>query len=741
MSSGFTLESGASGGWWLIAAIAAIAIVPWLYRDIFRLAPRRLAWTLLVLRLTGLIALLLALIKPVWTSHTETIEPGVVAVVVDDSLSMSLADASGRSRAARAAEAARSFARTVEKTPPDKPRCVVAWFDGRGQPTTGRILGQTTALRTDLLGALEHAGTGLRARPLAGLVLISDGADNSGRTDFGALREASVPVYTVGFPELAATGRVDLALRDLQAPERVIAHNTVKIEARITKSGGPALDATVSIRRGTTELATQSVHLTAGRAAIPVIVNVPAGDAGNFALRAAVSVLAGDPDPLNNTRDFPLQVDPEPVTVYYIEGFLRHEYTFLKKHFEDDPDIALVSIVRRANPQRGLTPAAAELLTSERLSKFQVLILGDMEGAFLDAPEYAAIKEWVDAGHALLILGGYHSFGADGLRGTPLADVLPVVFTATAPFQSEIPFALSLTETGRRHPVFTLSGDRVQDAAAWSAAPPLPGTALIARAKPGAEVLAVAPALSGSAAAPMPVILVQRYGRGRVMAMTVDTTWQWSRLARLAGLPDTLYARYWSQTLRWLAGRDAAEARAPLTLTTDRYDAEVGQPVAVRVARVAQTNQDLSGTVVRVQAVLNDVAAIEVPLTSSSADPDRFSGSFTPSAPGHASLAATLLKNGVPVANAAVDISVRGANDELAHPEGQPETLRAIAAASGGSSIEIDALPQLANTIERTERRVVHERRIEIWDSPWLFLFFLAAVTAEWVVRRRSHLV
>ena len=116
-------------------------------------------------------------------------------------------------------------------------------------------------------------------------------------------------------------------------------------------------------------------------------------------------------------------------------------------------------------------------------------------------------------------------------------------------------------------------------------------------------------------------------------------------------------------------------------------------------------------------------------------------GSFTPSASGRASLVATLLKNGAPIANAAADVSVRGANDELAHPEGQPETLRAIAAAAGGSAIEIDALPQLANAIERSERRVIHERRAEVWDSPWLFLFFLAAVSAEWIIRRRSHLV
>ena len=77
--------------------------------------------------------------------------------------------------------------------------------------------------------------------------------------------------------------------------------------------------------------------------------------------------------------------------------------------------------------------------------------------------------KWLDEkDHALLVLGGYRSFGPDGFRGTPLADALPVVFASGPPYQSEEPFSLELTEEGRRHPIFEISGDRVKDAAAWA---------------------------------------------------------------------------------------------------------------------------------------------------------------------------------------------------------------------------------------------------------------------------------
>jgi hypothetical protein len=35
----------------------------------------------------------------------------------------------------------------------------------------------------------------------------------------------------------------------------------------------------------------------------------------------------------------------------------------------------------------------------------------------------------------------------------------------------------------------------------------------------------------------------------------------------------------------------------------------------------------------------------------------------------------------------------------------------------------------------------VQVSRTEYWDSPWLFAAFLAAVSGEWFLRRRNHLV
>ena len=114
---------------------------------------------------------------------------------------------------------------------------------------------------------------------------------------------------------------------------------------------------------------------------------------------------------------------------------------------------------------------------------------------------YAAILVIVLLGNAgvpapeesVLVLGGYHSFGANGFRRTPLAGALPVVFADAAEPQVEKPFGLELTEKGKAHAMFAVHSDRVQNEKLWKEAAPLEGMPLVARAKPGADVLAVNP--------------------------------------------------------------------------------------------------------------------------------------------------------------------------------------------------------------------------------------------------------
>jgi uncharacterized membrane protein len=736
----FVFDNVRHGALWAVGIAAAAAWLVTAYYGIYRRTGRRLTWTLLALRALGLVALLVALARPVWTHESERVEPGRVAVVLDTSRSMSLADVDGRPRYERAREAARQLCQSLTAPPPrGEPALVADLFDILGNPLDGGPPAEPRADYTDIVRALSQTAAQLRSKPLAGIVLISDGMDNSRRQDFSVVEEVRVPVYAVGFRESAEAGHLDLGMRRVQAPERVLVNNAVKVGVLVEKSGGPAVEAAVAVKHGTRALAEQKVAFDAGAGERAVDLTFTPSEAGRFVFTVAVSG-AGEKRLANNVQSFTVRVESEPIRVLYLEGFLRHEYKFLKNRFEDDPDVGLVSVVRRVNPELGVAVSGGDVITAERLEKFDVVMLGDMEAASLAPSEYDALVRWTDAGHALLVLGGYHSFSPSGFRTTPLAAMLPIVFADQPPFQVEAPFVLSLTDAGRRHPLFELSGDRVRDDAEWAGAPPLLGASRVQRAKPGADILAVnTNAVAGRDA--LPVVVVQRYGAGRVMVLAVDTTWQWSRITRVLGQTDTLFARFWSQAVRWLAGRNPADDRPPLVVGTDRPDYAVGQPVVVTVTRQPQATNLVGAVTVTADIVAENGQAVSVPMQAGSRDPDTFTGTFHAPAGGRYEVNAALLAGGKPQANQVTEFLVHGADVELADSGTSRQTLRAVASATGGLYYDIDDAQALAGKVERRDRRTVLQSRASLWNSPGLFVFFLAAVTLEWIVRRRHQLV
>jgi len=724
---------------WLLMLVAGGWILWTTYRGIRQRSGRRLSWGLMALRGAGLAALLLAVAKPTWTRQNDLVDPGRVAIVLDNSLSMSLADPSGQPRFALAKAAVERLQEKLSGGP--GPRLAVDVLDLEGKLLSD-LPAEPRLERTDLARAITGAAAALRSKLLLGVVLVSDGLDNTGRQEFQELADNRVPVYTIGFAPDTEAGRLDLAVRNVQAPARVIKNNDVRVEVLVTKESGPAVEAEVAIKRGADPLVAEKIALPAGNAEQTVSLKIKPAQAGRFVYTAAVASAAGERMLSNNARHFPLQVDADAIKVFYIEGFLRYEYKFLKNRLEDDPDVSLVSVVRRASPEAAGT--VADLITAERLKAFEVVILGDMEANYLTDAEYQALIRWIDEGHALLVLGGYHSFGPDGFRKTPLAGVLPVVFADAPPVQSEEPFTLQLTERGKAHPVFEVSGDRVKDAALWAAAPPLAGCSVVQRAKPGADVLAVNPALNVDNA-PAVVAAAERYGAGHTMVLTADTTWRWSRLTRVLGQSDTLFARFWSQTLRWLAGRKVDQDRPPLVVSTDQPAYQVGKPVVIRAVRQAGAAQNPAASPgtgdVRVEVIDEQGRLVTVPVQSNSGEPDVFSGTFYPTAGGRYQVLATLAGPSGASANERTEFLVHGSDLEFANPGTSPEQLRTISALTGGAYYPVESADELADKVERRQRRISRVERTEYWNSPALFLFFLAAVTAEWVIRRRNHLV
>ena len=185
------------------------------------------------------------------------------------------------------------------------------------------------------------------------------------------------------------------------------------------------------------------------------------------------------------------------------------------------------------------------------LEAYDVLILSDIGSNSLLLPpavwlqsrtvpnRLKLIRNWVETGGGLLMVGGYFSFqGIDGKarwRRTPVEDTLPVT---CLPYDDrvEMPEGAVAVIVKPDHPVMAgLSGE-------W---PPLLGVNEV-ELRDDAEVLATLPGDQGG----HPVLVLGGYGKGRTAAWTSDIGPHWLSPAFCAWEG---YGRLWKNILGWLS--------------------------------------------------------------------------------------------------------------------------------------------------------------------------------------------
>ncbi len=753
-----TLQNFDPPWFWGLVILGSLAVLALTYRDIYRRSRRRLTWTLFVVRALGLLVLLAALVRPAWRHVAEKIERPQVAVILDDSQSMSLAPSAAGEQHATRYRQARWW---IEESPPGatlRKTFDVRFFNVAGRELdTADLPDEPNAEQTDLVRAMRSVAGRLRGRNASGVILVSDGQDTTGRGGYTVLQEYPLPVFTLGFrPARGDAGApVDLAVASVDAPARTLVHNEVRANVLIRKDGGGALDVPVYVERAGTPLATERASLAAGRVEKLVTLTFTPAEPGDFVMTVRVGAARNETTTVNNTGMFKLRVDAEPIRVLYIEGVLRAESKFLRRRLADDPDVDLITFARAANPDQASVSgvlAGAELATPQRLKKIDVVLLGDFESGMLDRRAYAALRDWVEAGGGLMILGGYKNLSEEGLVRTALADLLPVE-PAGGVAQIDQPFRFAPTADGRRHPALTVTGDMTRDAALWQSLPELQGIVATGRAKPAATVLARHPQVNVSDPGQegYVVLATQPFGKGTVTVLTADTTWRWSRLVRLTGRPDTLYVRFWSQMVRWLAHRDVASGRTALMVSTETASYQRGERVTVTVRRnpaVVLPGEEGTKTSLALGVTTPDGRQTPLEPVADLADANRWTATYFPDRGGRFTVDARLLRaadeGAADAANQQTEFLVEGSKIELENPTPNVAVMGRIARLTGGVYANLDdakATEDLVASLPSAPRVVRQERTTHMWNSPILFVIFLALVCAEWIVRRRNHLV
>ena len=729
---------------WVIGllALVAVAVAVFTYRRVQGISTGHRA-LLLSLRAAALLILVAALLRPTLVVASAVPQRNVLAILLDDSRSMALKDGG---EGTRAEQVERAFADSTALVRALADRFALRFyrFAADVRPASEAAGLRSAGTRTDLASALEGARQELAGTPLAGIIVVTDGADNGGRDlepAVLALRARKVPVHTVGvglerFPRDVAIERMALPARPL-----VGANLLVDVTLRLRGVGSEKL--TLTAESDGRLVATEVITLPSREETMRVRLRLADLAPGTHRITVRAPVLPRETVSENNESHGIVQVRGGPDRVLYLEGEPRPELAFIRRAIATDSALQLVALLRsaerkylRLGVRDSMELSGGFPTRREELFAYRGIILGSIEASFFTPDQLRMLADFVNQrGGGLLALGGRAALAEGGFRGTPLAEVIPIALDR-APLTAEGPaqeLRVRPTAAGLAQPALQLRATDTASARAWDSLPPLTIVNALGSLRPGATAL-----LTGRAegeTTDRPVLATQRFGRGTATVFSPQDSWLWKMDATIA-VDDLTHITFWRQMVRALA--EESPDRVELTVVPDRV--APGEPVEIR-ARVADEQYlDVNDAAVTASVRTPSGRVAAVPLEWALTENGVYVGRFVAEESGVYSVGAESRRardvvSGTPVALLADD---QGADVEQA--ELRAPLLQRISRETGGKYYPLADADRLSDDVLYTESGVTVREALDLWDMPIVFLVLAALLGAEWAVRRARGL-
>ncbi len=732
----------------LAAALLVVGIVTFFYRRSSGLSTGR-GRILFAFRIAACLLLLGLLMQPTLTLSRVVPQTGLLAVVVDNSMSMGLVDA-GHVRGEpvrRLVDPEGSFAQALERD------YQVRWlkFDRNASRLDASQALDWHGTQTNLPSALSEVLNETKNLPLAGVILFSDGSDNSYRNLNEVIDEYAarkIPVHTVGLgPE--SIGR-DVELVDVSLPRRILPGTVTSARVLIRHPGFRGAGVRLTVRDGSTLVTSENVSLSGDSDVTTAEIKLFPEFTGVKSYDFTLEPLAGEALEENNSRRAVFEVRDTPTRILLVEGRPRWEYKFVRQAMQADGSIHLESLLRtainkyyRQGIEEETTLATGFPTSREELFGYKGLILGDVESGFFSYAQMEMIRDFVSRrGGGLLMLGGDSALGAGGFQNTPIEEALPV-WLGRGEDDEALRFSYlrdpeepTLTAYGSNHPALQLAETPEKNEDLWKSLPALSDHNRVGSVKPAATVLLEASPEDGSGQRAAPLLVSHRYGRGLGMVFLTGSSWRWQMLR---DHKDQAHETFWRQLSRWLV----SSAKDPVSVELEREIYSQNEPVKIRAEINDKSFNRLNDA--RVEAVITppDGPAHTLPMHWEAQENGVYQAEFSPDLDGlyrvevvARSGSASEADDGLLGRDASYFLTETGWKEYFDSVQ-KRKTLQDISDRTGGRYFPVSDAEKIPDQIVYSGSHASLVEVLDLWNMPFNFLVLLGLLVGEWFLRRK----
>lgn len=736
-------------GWLLpVLIVATVGSLAFLIRwQVSEAAPALKSWRAVAIwsMQSAFVALILTLLwQPAMLVNELSSQQNIIAVVVDDSRSMSLADSNGKTREAAALGVLQSGVLSG----------LQRRFQTRIYSLGGGLKRVDSLSKIAPVEAATHIDAGLKQfvaetsdLPLGAILLLSDGGQNTaglGGSDIGAealqaLRNRRLPVHTVGFGNPDAAH--DVEIEDVSVAPSAVANARITTTVTLTQHGYTGKQASLSVRDGGKMLAEREITLDPDGRVQTEPLFFPVGAAGAKSLTFSIAPLAGEENVSNNALTRPILVTGAKRRILYVEGEPRWEYKFIRRAEDGDPTVQVVSMLRTSENKiyrQGLSNpdelSQGFPVRAEDLFGYAGIIIGSVAADYFTPLQQELLREYVDRrGGGVLFLGGSSSLSDGGWGASSLNELLPTFLPGGNHNFRRNSATVELTAAGVESPITRLLDDPTKNSERWRKLTYLADYQDPGPPKPGATELVDMHAGHRK----LPLLITENYGHGRTAILATGGTWRWQMSEALG---DPSHDLFWQQLLRWLVGESPGTVAASMPARLLEDEGHVSLTAQVR-NQAFQPATDAHVTA-HIVGPANTDALIE--LSPSQETPGLYQADWTAVKPGAYLAEVVAGSAGAQPQELGRDVVTFQREDGVAenfHTAQNRQLLDGLSAATGGRYWQAADLKNLPRDISYSEAGISVRTAKELWDMPIVFMLLLGLPIAEWLLRRKWGVV
>lgn len=679
----------------------------------------RISWILPTLRSLSLALLLFVIFSPLLGLVFSSLRSPLVAVLIDTSESMSLEDvSSGRIGVAEELISEDGPVRRFEKAVELR----FLQFSDRLYPLAESL--HASGKKTEIGSALANLEKEIGEKP-QGAVLLTDGGNNSGPEPIRVARRLGFPVFPIGIGSSA--GRRDCSIESVELNEICYAGDSVPVRVVVRSEGFLGERSKVSLLEGEKTLSSAKASLTREAWEQSLELFFVPRKPGIHTYELLVSPQPGELSEENNRRSVRVEVLKSRIKVVSISSHPSWDLKFLGRSMAFDPNIEMASLTGLGEDRWLLQRREGEEivpLSGFRIREWDVLVLENIRDGELPRDLTARIARLLESKGGGLVLWGKVP--------SELSPLSPLI---EGRGDVEREFSMKVTEVGLSHAIMRLSRDLYENRKVWEGLPPLAGCSRSLGAKGGSEVLAVHPR-EKTAQGLMPVMALQRYGKGKVLQICAWSLWRWALLSLSLSEEAKFYDKFWSNLFRYLSAREDLNR---LIVKPAKGVFQAGEEIRFVGQVYDRGYAPLNGATVKVKVEIPGRAPEEVHLFGRGEG--TYEGSMRSLPPGTYRFRSEATIDGMEV--------LRGGRGEVLIEEWGLEfsdvklnegLLRRMAEESGGKYYTPDKVEELEKVLKLEKREVEKRKEVELASNPLLYLLIVLFLGSEWLMRRRRGL-